>query len=319
MSRYQAEVHLDPDDLKQSLADDVRRGLTARPKSLPPKYFYDSTGSALFERITRLPEYYLTRAEEQLLKSHASEVMDRLRPKEIVELGSGASLKIRWLLEVGPPPDALRYIPVDVDETAVAHAARRLLGRYPFLSVHGVIADVERHLERVPPAAGRRLVLFLGSTIGNFDAEPRRRLLSAVRGMLGPGGHFLFGVDLVKDPAVLERAYNDAAGVTAAFNRNILRVVNRGLAGDFQPDRFRHRACYNAPAGRIEMHLVPVAWQRVVLSALGLAVELSPAETIWTESSYKFTRGSVAAMLAGVGLGLDAWWTDGQVALAGAA
>jgi L-histidine Nalpha-methyltransferase len=307
--RYRVEVHADAHTRLKAMADDVLRGLTERPRSLPPKYFYDAAGSRLFDEITRLPEYYLTRTEDALLDALAPALMQALEPRDVVELGSGFSLKTRRLLDArGGGP--LRYTPVDVDETTVAVSAERLLAEDPSLEVHAVVGDFERHLVHVPPPSGRRLVLFLGSTIGNLDAPARHALLSQVRSLLRRGDRLLLGIDLVKDRAVLEAAYNDAAGVTAAFNRNILRVVNRSLGADFQPEAFRHHAWYNAADSRIEMHLVSDTPQVVHVRGLGLTVRLEPSESIWTESSYKFTQASARAMLAAAGLGLDAWHTD---------
>jgi L-histidine Nalpha-methyltransferase len=307
--RYRVELHADAHTRLKAMAEDVLRGLSGRPRSLPPKYFYDAAGSRLFDEITRLPEYYLTRAEDALLDVLAPRLMRALAPRDVVELGSGFSLKTRRLLQArGGGP--LRYTPVDVDETTVAASAERLLAEDPALEVHAVVGDFERHLVHVPPPGGRRLVLFLGSTIGNLDAPARQALLAQVRSLLRRGDRLLLGVDLVKDRAVLEAAYNDAAGVTAAFNRNILQVVNRGLGADFRPEAFRHHAWYNAAESRIEMHLVADTPQTVRVRSLDLTVRLEPSESIWTESSYKFTRASTRAMLQAAGLKLDAWHTD---------
>jgi L-histidine N-alpha-methyltransferase len=307
---YRIDTYVDARARREALAADVRRGLGARPRSLPPKYFYDATGSKLFEEITRLPEYYLTRAEAALLEEWAPALMRSLAPRDVVELGSGFSLKTRRLLAAREHAVPLRYTPIDVDETTVAVAADRLMSEDPALEVHAVIGDFERHLGHVPPAVGRRLVLFLGSTIGNLDPGARHALLTQVRTLLGRGDRLLLGVDLVKDVAILEAAYNDAAGVTARFNRNILEVVNRSLDADFEPEAFRHHAWFNAGESRIEMHLVSDAAQTARVRALGLVVDLEPGETIWTESCYKFTRASVEAMLEGAGLTLDGWHTD---------
>jgi L-histidine Nalpha-methyltransferase len=307
--RYRIDVHADAHTRLKAMADDVRNGLTAHPRSLPPKYFYDATGSQLFDEITRLPEYYLTRVEEALLDRLAPPLMRALAPTDIVELGSGFSVKTRRLLAArGGTP--LRYIPVDVDETSVAASAGRLLDEDARLEVHAVVGDFERHLVHVPAAGGRRLVLFLGSTIGNLDPPGRLALLTQVRGLLRRGDRLLLGVDLVKERATLEAAYNDAAGVTAAFNRNVLRVVNGALGADFRPDAFRHHAFYNATEARIEMHLVSERRQTVRIPSIGVRIELERAETIWTESSYKFTRACATSMLADAGLRLDAWHTD---------
>lgn len=307
--RYRVDVHADAHTRAKAMAEDVRRGLSTRPRSLPPKYFYDAEGSRLFEAITRLPEYYLTRAEEALLATVAPPLMRDLAPRDVVELGSGFSLKTRRLLEARPER-ALRYTPVDVDETTVAASASRLLAEDPALEVHAVVGDFERHLMHVPAPSGRRLVLFLGSTIGNLDAPARGALLAQMRGLLRRGDRLLVGVDLVKDVGVLEAAYNDAAGVTAAFNRNVLHVVNRSLGGTFIPEMFRHRAFYNAAESRIEMHLIADQAQTVRIRAIDLTVRFERGESIWTESSYKFTRASVRSMLAAAGLRLERWHTD---------
>jgi L-histidine Nalpha-methyltransferase len=304
---------------RQALAAEVRSGLTGRPRWLPYKLFYDASGSALFERITELPEYYLTRAERDLLRAHGREIMELTRPRDIVELGAGSSKKIRALLEAGAEiPSPLRYVPVDVDAAVIGAAARELLEAYPSLAVHGLAADFTHHLQRVPPRIGPRLVAFLGSTIGNLHREARVALLRDIAALLGPGDRLLLGLDLVKPASVLDTAYNDRAGVTAAFNRNILRVVNHEFQADFRPDQYRHQARFVADAARVEMHLVASSRQVVHVRALGLTVELAPFETIWTESSYKFTLESTAEMLAAAGLALAGWYTDwrGMFALA---
>jgi L-histidine Nalpha-methyltransferase len=318
--RYRVEVHADAQTRLKAMAEDVRRGLATPPRSLPPKYFYDAVGSRLFDEITRLPEYYLTRAEDALLDTLAPTLMRTLAPRDVVELGSGFSWKTRRLLDARGG-GALRYTPVDVDESAVAASAARLLAGDDALEVHAVVGDFERDLVHVPAAGGRRLVLFLGSTIGNLDPPARRALLGQVRGLLRRGDRLLLGVDLVKDTGVLEAAYNDAAGVTAAFNRNILEVINRSLGADFRPHAFRHHAWYNAAEQRIEMHLISDRPQTVRVRSLDLTVRLEASESIWTESSYKFTRVTTRTMLAAAGLRLDAWHADaaGRFALAVAA
>jgi L-histidine N-alpha-methyltransferase len=305
------DVRLDRDGRRAAIAADVARGLTATPKWLPPKYFYDAAGSKLFDAITRLPEYYLTRTEWALLQGLAPALMERLQPHEIVEIGAGGGAKTRLLLEArngyrGP----LRYIPVDVDRATMARAARALRAAYAFVEVRGLVGDFEQHLGHVPAATGRRLVAFLGSTIGNLDPPARRGFLPEVRRLLAPGDRFLLGIDLVKDRRVLEPAYDDAAGVTREFNRNILRVVNRALEADFVPEAFRHVAFYNADAARIEMHLVAETAQTVRVRAIDLTVTIAADESIWTESSYKFTRAGVDAMLEAAGLRLEQWHTD---------
>ena len=299
-----------PADGLVRLAHDVRRGLTARPRWLPPKYFYDEAGAALFDRITTLPEYYLTRAEEEILAAAAPTIARGVDPDELVELGPGSCHKVRRLLDVVDHGGALRYVAFDVGGPALARALAGLARDYRALEVRTIAGDFEHDLGRVPPPKGRRLVLFLGSTIGNFDPPARQRLLGELRGMLGADGRLLLGVDLVKDRAVLEAAYDDAAGVTAAFNRNILTVVNRALDGDFRPEAFRHHAFYNDAASRIEMHLVADTPQRVRLRGLDLVLDFEAGESIWTESSYKYTRPGVAAMLEDVGLVTEGWFSD---------
>jgi len=217
---------------------------------------------------------------------------------------------VRRLLDAVDHGGAVQYLPFDVDGAGLDRALATLVRDYPALDVRPVAGDFEHDLDRLPPAKARRLVLFLGSTIGNFDPPASRRLLGELRRLLGPDGRLLLGVDLVKDRGVLEAAYNDAAGVTAAFNRNILSVVNRGLDGDFRPDAFRHHAFYNDAASRIEMHLVADVSQRVRLRRLELALDFEAGESIWTESSYKYTRTSVAAMLRAAALAEEAWFTD---------
>ena len=311
LARLRIDVHLDGQGLLATMADEVRQGLTASQKYLLPKYFYDARGSELFERITEQPEYYLTQTEHELLARLANELMATLRPHELVELGSGSSSKTRVLLDAASAPQHLRrYVPFDVSESMVHGTAQELLDAYPFLEVHGVIGDFERHLDRISPPTGGRLVLFLGSTIGNLEPGERRRFLSGVRALLGSEGRLLLGLDLVKDLDALNAAYNDDDGVTAEFNRNILQAVNNALQADFAPAAFEHRAFFNADASRIEMHLVPGAPQTVHLGGLGLTVHVAAGESIWTENSYKFTEESAAAALAEAGMRLERWCTD---------
>jgi len=318
--RYRADVYVDDIARRRALADDVRRGLGAREKWLPPKYFYDAAGSALFEQITQLPEYYVTRAEHALLDAHAPAILDASGPREIVELGAGSPAKVRRLLAAlnGTGPLA-RYVPVDVDGSTLDLAGRTLLSEGAVNEVYAVVGDFEQHLDRLPPPTGRRLVAFLGSTIGNMDPTARQALLRAVRGLLADDDHLLLGVDLVKSPCVLHAAYDDAAGVTAEFNRNVLRVINRTLAADFDPKAFGHYARWDAEATRVEMHLVAAADHSVHVADLDLTVHFEAGETIWTESSYKFTRASVESMLSAARLRLIRWDTDGAFGLALAA
>ena len=311
--RYQMDVHVDAQSRLREMADDVRRGLTAMPKVLPPKYFYDAVGSRLFEKITQLPEYYLTRAEDSLLATLAPELVHDLRPQDIVEIGAGSGAKTRRFLDAmkGTCRET-RYVPIDIDPVTLDTSAVQLVDAYPFVHVHAIVGDFQRHLVKVPPRCGRRLVLFLGSTIGNLDPAPRHGLLCQVRRLLEPGDRFLLGVDLVKDVATLEAAYDDSSGVTAEFNRNVLRVINRELDADFEPEAFAHLALFNRSASRIEMHLVPASPQGVQLRRLGLTIQIAPGETIWTESSYKFTRASAREALEGAGFTMTEWRTDAE-------
>ncbi len=309
--RLKIDVCLDPADLTRTMVDDVRRGLTGHPKRLPSKYFYDARGSELFERITELPEYYQTRTELQILHSIAGDLIDDLACEELVELGSGSSTKTRVLLDAMQRRGSLRrYLPFDVSAEMLQGSCSSLLERYPSMVVHAVVGDFQRHLGSVPPAEGNRLAIFLGSTIGNLEADERRAFLRDVRGLLDANGRFLLGVDLVKDKAMLEAAYDDSAGVTAEFNRNILRVVNNGLEADFHPEAYRHVAFYDIEKARIEMHLAPETNQQVRISKLDLEVDVGTDETIWTEISCKFTRASTESMLAEAGMRLERWFSD---------
>jgi len=309
--RYSIDRHLDSAAAAETVRGDIRSGLTGQPKTLPSKYFYDATGSALFERITALPEYYLTRAEQAIIARVGEEIVADLRPADVVELGPGSPDKVLRLLDApGASTHVRRYVPFDVDGQVVETAAASLTESRPWLEAHGVEGDFERHFEHLPPRIGRRLVAFFGSTIGNLDPEPRHEFLARIGRRLAPEDRLLMGVDLVKDTAVLQAAYNDAAGVTAAFNRNILRVVNRAVRGNFDPDAFGHRAFYNPTDSRMEMHLIARSHQAVELQDLGLTIHLSPGETIWTESSHKFTRGSAEEMMAGAGMAVERWDTD---------
>jgi L-histidine N-alpha-methyltransferase len=301
-------VRLDERMRRLALERDVRQGLLGEPRALPPKYFYDAAGSALFARITRLPEYYLTRAERAILAAYGPALMRALRPHDVVEIGAGMAVKIRPLLRAAST--VRRYVPVDVDEETTTAAAHGLVRAFPSLRVHGLVGDFERDLARVPPPLSRRLAVFLGSTLGNLDAGARRRFLRDVRRLLPPDGRALVGIDLMKDPRVLHAAYDDAAGVTAAFNRNVLRVINRELGADFVPEAFRHEARVNEAAQRVEMHLVAERAHTVRVGALDLTVRFAAGDGIWTESSYKFTRAGMEAMLAAAGLGLERWLTD---------
>jgi L-histidine N-alpha-methyltransferase len=297
-----------------SLRADALAGLTAAPKSLPPKWFYDAQGSALFEKITELPEYYPTRAERSILRSVAPQVAALTGAASLVELGSGSSEKTRLLLSALRDAGTLRgYVPVDVSESALALAGDALAAEYPGLAVHAVVADFEQYLG-VPQAAGgregSRLVAFLGSTIGNMVPAERAVFLRRISALLRPRDAFLLGTDLVKDPAVLVAAYDDDAGVTAAFNKNVLAVLNAELGADFDLDAFEHVAAWDARREWIEMRLRATSAQSVRVGDLGLAVEFAAGEEMRTEVSAKFREGGVRAELAAAGLAMRSWWTD---------
>jgi L-histidine Nalpha-methyltransferase len=295
----------------RSLADDVLDGLTKPFKELPPKHFYDSRGAELFDRICELPEYYPTRTERSILQDHAGRIAAATAASELVELGSGTAAKTRVLLDALHSAGTLeRYVPVDVTEQMVRACAQELTSEYPGLSVHGVIGDFERHLDRVPPADGPRLVVFLGGTIGNFPPGSRRRFLREIARLLGPNDHLLMGTDLVKDPDVLTQAYDDAAGVTAEFNRNLLRVLNRELQADFDPEDFEHVALFDSEHEWIEMRLRARRAHTTTVLGLGLSVRFEQGEEMRTEISAKFTRSRVEEDLAAAGLELSIWLTD---------
>jgi L-histidine Nalpha-methyltransferase len=295
---------------RKQLAIDARKGLASTPKTLPPKYFYDAQGSKLFETITRLPEYYQTRTETAILTRIADQVIADVRPEEIVELGSGASRKTRLLLEaMHTAGTGNRYVPFDMSENALVDAALTLIGDYPWLEIRGMIGDFERHIGRIP-REGRRLVAFLGSTIGNLHPDEHAAFLHNVAGLLANGDALLLGIDLVKDTHLLEAAYNDAQGVTAEFNRNMLAVLNRELGASFPLDAFTHVARYRADRAWIEMALRAERDLVVHLAALDLDVDFARGEELHTEISYKFTRQGVEATFSSAGLVLHQWYTD---------
>ena len=300
-----------------SLRADALAGLTATPKSLPPKWFYDAQGSALFEKITELPEYYPTRAERSILRAVAPQIASLTGAASLVELGSGSSDKTRLLLSALRDAGTLRrYVPVDVSESALTLAGDALAAEYPGLAVHAVVADFEQYLG-VPAAGdgdgegdGPRLVAFLGSTIGNMIPAERAVFLRRVSARLRPGDAFLLGTDLVKDPAVLVAAYDDAAGVTAEFNKNVLAVLNAELGANFDLDAFEHVAAWDAGREWIEMRLRAAADQTVRVRDLGLTVEFAAGEEMRTEVSAKFREDGARAELAAAGLAMRSWWTD---------
>jgi L-histidine N-alpha-methyltransferase len=304
------DVHLSPDDITDALRDDARAGLADTPKHLPPKWFYDDRGSELFDAITRLPEYYPTAREREILQREAATVADRSGADTLVELGSGTSDKTRVLLDAFTAGGRLAgFQPFDVSEGILRWAAAHLAEEHPGLAVHGVVGDFERHLHLLP-REGRRMVAFLGGTIGNFPPAQRAAFLADLSANLRPGDSLLLGTDLVKDPARLVAAYDDAAGVTAEFNRNVLRVLNRELHANFEPDRFAHVARWNAEQEWIEMWLRSDGPQHVVVKALDLDLEFADGEELHTEISAKFRRERVAAEVGAAGLELSEWWTD---------
>ncbi|AUY48835.1 L-histidine N(alpha)-methyltransferase [Streptomyces sp. CB01881] len=312
MSTFDLTRLLPADHFSTALRHDVQHGLTSEPKWLPPKWFYDARGSELFEEITRLPEYYPTRAERAILTARAGEIAAATRARTLVELGSGSSEKTRLLL------DALRdlgtlhtYVPVDVSESALTAAGGALAGEYPELAVHGVLADFTARLG-LPPDGGPRLVAFLGGTLGNLLPAERAAFLRGLRAALDPGDFLLLGTDLVKDPGMLVAAYDDAAGVTAEFNRNVLNVLNRELSADFDPDAFEHVALWDPEQEWIEMRLRSLRTQTVKIPALDLPVHFEAGEELRTEVSAKFRRERVAGELAAAGLRLAHWWTDDE-------
>ncbi len=306
----QIDSHLDGIG-ERSLADDVLDGLTRPFKELPPKHFYDANGAELFDRICELPEYYPTRTERVILEEQATELAALTGAVELVELGSGTAAKTRVLLDALNAAGTLeRYVPVDVTESMVRDCAEELIGEYPGLRVHGVIGDFERHLRHVPPALGPRIVVFLGGTIGNFPPGSRRRVLREIAGLLGEDDYLLMGTDLVKDQRVLEAAYDDTQGVTAEFNRNVLRVLNRELRADFDPEDFDHVALFDAEHEWIEMRLRARREFTALVGELDLHVHFDEGEEVRTEISAKFTPERVTGDLAAAGMELVRWLTD---------
>ncbi|HTT27797.1 MAG TPA: L-histidine N(alpha)-methyltransferase [Solirubrobacteraceae bacterium] len=297
---------------ERSLANDVLDGLTRPFKEIPAKHFYDARGSDLFEQICELPEYYPTRAERAILLARADGIIRRTGAGELVELGSGSADKARILLAAMSRAGTLRrYVPLDVSESALESAAAELLEEFDELTVHGVIGDFERHLGQVPKTDGTpRIVALLGGTIGNFLPGTRRRLLREIGRLLGPRDRLLLGTDLVKDPAVIEAAYDDSAGVTAEFNRNVLHVINRELDADFSPSGFEHIAFFDRKHEWVEMRLRSQRPCSVLVGDLGLRVDFAAGEELRTEISAKFTPARVAEDFEAAGLRLDAWYTD---------
>ncbi|MFD8936128.1 L-histidine N(alpha)-methyltransferase [Streptomyces sp. NPDC059578] len=307
MSPFRVTRTLPEDTTGAALRADVLSGLTSSPKTLPPKWFYDARGSELFDRITTLPEYYPTRAEREILLDRAPEIAAATGARTLVELGSGSSDKTRHLLDA--LVDLRAYVPVDVSGSALEQAGAALLAERPELSVHALIADFTGAFA-LPDAPGPRLIAFLGGTIGNLLPEERAAFLGAVSSLMAPGDALLLGTDLVKDEETLVAAYDDAAGVTAAFNKNVLTVINRELGGDFDPDDFAHAAVWDAEREWIEMRLRARTDVTVKIPAVGLAVDFAAGEELRTEVSAKFREDGVRAELAAAGLERTHWWTD---------
>ena len=300
------------DTEERSLANDVLDGLTRPFKELPPKHFYDARGSELFDQICQLPEYYPTRTEKQILSTSAETIIDRTGAGELVELGSGSAEKARILLGAMSAQGTLRrYVPLDVSEQAVRQASLALVDEFPELTVHAVIGDLERHLDQVPPSDGTpRVVALLGGTIGNFPPGTRRALLRKLTSLLRSEDRLLLGTDLVKDAEVIEAAYDDAEGVTAEFNRNVLHVLNRDLGADFSVENFEHVAFFDRRHEWVEMRLRARRPCSVMISELGLEVEFAAGEELRTEISAKFTRRRLEQDFKAAGLELERWFTD---------
>jgi len=299
------------------IAAAVRTGLTASPRRLPPWLFYDEAGSRLFEQITELPEYYLTRTERAIFQQHAPAMIAaaaQTKPLRIAELGAGSADKTRLLLAAAiERQDAVLYEPVDVSATALQAAKTRIEAELPSVRVAPLVEDYTRALLLQPHSGEeRRLILYIGSSIGNFDPDEAAALLRQVRSALAPGDSLLLGVDLVKAESILLPAYNDAAGITADFNLNLLVRLNRELGADFVPNNFAHRALWNQQKSRMEMHLVSLVQQSVKIAALGLIADFTEGESIHTENSYKYRPGQAEEALRSTGFAPEKTWTDKQ-------
>jgi L-histidine Nalpha-methyltransferase len=305
------EVHLDA-DAAATMCRDVRAGLSAEPKELAPKYFYDERGSQLFEQITELPEYYPTRAERSILAERAAEIVASAgEPRTLVELGSGSAAKTRHLLSAMRDAECLHtYVPVDISEEITHETAGCLVEEYPGLAVRGLVCDFEHDLERIPDGSGGRLVAFLGGTIGNLYPAARRDFLGRLAGLLSAEDRLLLGTDLVKERARLEAAYDDASGVTAEFNKNVLRVLNRELGADFDLDAFEHVARYDTEEARMDIRLRSLAEQTIRVGELGMTIDFAAGEEMRTEISAKFTREHLQQVYAEAGLTMTDWFTD---------
>lgn len=311
--RFTVSVYADPETLRSRFAADVRAGLTAARKRLPCCYFYDDEGSRLFEAICELPEYYLTRAEREILLDQAAELASRFRDDPVlIELGSGSAAKTRVVIDaLLRRHGRLRYMPIDISRSALEESTAALLQDYPALEIHAVAGDYLDTLQHLDAPAGRpRLILWLGSSIGNLDRPDAAAFLRRVRGTMSTGDRVLVGIDLRKDRAVLEPAYDDAQGITARFNLNLLARINRELGGRFDLQRFRHHALYDADAGRIEMYLVSTQDQPVRIEDLELTVPFAAGEAVHTENSYKYSMDEIETLASEAGVRIDEQWLD---------
>lgn len=304
------DVHLTPADLRQAMEVDVRTGLRASPKALPPVYFYDDRGSRLFDAITRLPEYYPTRCERAILEAHAKDIVQTTDTDVLVELGAGTCEKSRLLLDAMLAAGQLgSFVPLDVSDATLWQAANELAGEYPGLAVHAIVGDFHRHLDRLP-SGGRRLFAFLGGTIGNLDPDERRTFYRHLLAVMSSRDRLLLGTDLVKDRSLLVRAYDDAQQVTAEFNRNVLHVLNRELGADFEPGRFEHVARWNEADRRIEMWLRSSGDQAVRIADLDLDLGFGDGEEMRTEISTKFSVVGLEVELAEAGFAVESMWSS---------
>lgn len=304
------DVHLSDRDLRVAMEQDVRTGLCARPRSIPPVYFYDDRGCTLFDAITRLPEYYPTRSERSILDAHAKDIAEGSGADTLVELGAGTCDKSRVLLDaMQASGNLVRFVPLDVNETTLWEAATALSEEYPGLAVSAVVGDFHRHLDLLP-TDGRRLFAFLGGTIGNLDPGQRRDFLIGLGKVMATEDRLLLGTDLVKDRAQLVNAYDDSAGVTAEFNRNVLHVLNRELGADFDPERFEHVARWNESAQRIEMWLRSVDDQRITVADLGLDLDFRFGEEMLTEISTKFSPQGLEEEFSDCGFVVESAWAS---------
>ena len=303
-------VHTLGRDSRSEFIDDVRSGLTSAPKHLQPRWFYDDRGCELFDEITQLPEYYQTRTEMGILQHNARDIMELVRPASIVELGAGSCTKSRVLIRAAKGMGSLwTFVPFDISEATLRRSATELSEEFDDLTVYCVTGEFDHHLSQIP-RFGHQLIVFLGSTIGNFEPAEARRFLDEVRRLMRPGDHFLLGADLVKDHAELIASYDDSRGITAEFNRNVLTRINRELDADFDIDSFTHVARWNEAEHRIEMHLRSLRGQRVAVRGADLSVRFGADELLRTEVCTKYTREMLDAMLAESGIEPVSWYTD---------